>query len=797
MKQVLSMSPLGRPENTIQGETYRFTLLTPRLIRLEYNENGIFEDRPTQTVFNRTFQPVEYRFVKKEDGFELFTDQMHVIYDEKKFTKNGLVIYGQGGLFPHGNVWRYGVAGHNLKGTARTLDEADGACELQDGILSLEGNACIDDSKSLLLTEDGWIAPRTEESEDLYVFMYGTDYAAALYDFYELTGKTPMLPRYALGNWWSRYYTYTEQSYYDLMNRFEEENVPFSVAVIDMDWHLTKIDPKYGSAWTGYTWDKELFPDPERFLGWLHDHGMHTTLNLHPADGIRAFEERYPQIAEAMGVDQENEEPVMCDMASQKFLNAYFEHILHPMEDEGVDFWWIDWQQGNNTKVPGLDPLWMLNHYHFIDSARDGKRPMTFSRYAGPGSHRYPIGFSGDTVISWDSLDFQPYFTTTASNIGYGWWSHDIGGHMMGRKDNQLALRWLQFGVFSPINRLHSSKNEFSGKEPWRYPQEIHSIMNDFLRLRHQMVPYLYTMNYLAWKENQPLMTPIYYKYPYSFDVYHLKNQYFFGTELMAAPITSACIEHLARAKQTIWLPEGLWIDFFTETIYDGGRTMAMYRDLHTMPVFAKAGAIIPMTQEISAVDLNSNPTSLEIRVYGGANGSFTMYEDANNTLGYLEEEAVKTSMSLDWENRSFTIAAPEGALDLILENRSFTICCYAMEETSVSVTADGQTITAATSYDPVTGCLRIELPSLSSKTAVTVHFETCRLCENPVTQQIFDLLNLAELPFDEKTNIFAAISGSGSAARKLSAVLSCTADKELCECITELLTAHEASAEN
>ena len=154
--------------------------------------------------------------------------------------------------------------------------------------------------------------------------------------------------------------------------------------------------------------------------------------------------------------------------------------MLHRgLEDDGVDFWWLDWQSGPHSRVAGIDPLWMLNHFHFLDSARDGRRPLTFSRYAGPGSHRYPVGFSGDTVISWASLAFQPYFTATASNIGYGWWSHDIGGHMFGGKDDELATRWLQLGVFSPILRLHSSANEFTTKEPWTYAPEARAVMTD------------------------------------------------------------------------------------------------------------------------------------------------------------------------------------------------------------------------------------------------------------------------------------------------------------------------------
>ena len=112
-----------------------------------------------------------------------------------------------------------------------------------------------------------------------------------------------MAPRYAFGNWWSRYHKYTEQTYRELMERFQAEDVPLSVAVIDMDWHLVDIDKKYGSGWTGYTWNRDFFPDPKRFLGWLHEQGLHVTLNVHPADGVRAYEEMYEPMAKALGID--------------------------------------------------------------------------------------------------------------------------------------------------------------------------------------------------------------------------------------------------------------------------------------------------------------------------------------------------------------------------------------------------------------------------------------------------------------------------------------------------------------
>ena len=341
------------------------------------------------------------------------------------------------------------------------IDEVDGARDLEDGLASLFGYATLDDSTTLALA-DGWVAPRIEGNLDLYYFGYGRDAAGAVRDFYRLSGPQPLLPRWALGNWWSRYYAYTAEEYQALIERFEAEDLPFSVAVLDMDWHQVAIDPKFGSGWTGYSWNTDLFPDPPAFLAWLHAHGLKVSLNVHPADGVRAFEDRYSRLAERLGIDPASGQPVNFDIADPDFLLAYLEEIHHPLEAEGVDFWWLDWQQGSHTAMPGLDPLWMLNHYHFLDSGRDGKRPITFSRYAGPGSHRYPVGFSGDTVTSWASLDFQPYFTATAANLGYGWWSHDIGGHMFGVRDDELVTRWFQLGVFSPINRLHSTKDPVS-----------------------------------------------------------------------------------------------------------------------------------------------------------------------------------------------------------------------------------------------------------------------------------------------------------------------------------------------
>ena len=790
--QKVELKPIANAKNIIQGERYRITILTAGLIRLEYDEDGCFEDRATQVVWNRDFAPAEFTVKETEEELKITTDRVYVIYNKKEFSSFGLSIQVRGNISAYSSIWHYGEEVDDLRGTARTLDCVNGACELEHGLMSRNGFAVLDDSTSLILREDGWVEPRKKGVKDIYFWGYGHDYLECLDAFYYLCGKTPMIPRYALGNWWSRYFEYTEESYMALVEQFHKEQIPFTVAVIDMDWHLVNIDPKYGSGWTGYTWNKDFFPDPKRFLTWLHDNGMQVTLNVHPADGVRGHEDAYPEMAKVMGVDAEHEEPVNFDITDPKFLDAYFEILHHPLEDEGVDFWWLDWQQGSNCKIEGLDPLWMLNHYHYLDSARNGKRPITFSRYAGPGSHRYPLGFSGDTHTTWDSLDFQPYFTNTASNIGYGWWSHDIGGHMFGYRNDEMMVRWLQYGVFSPINRLHSTKDDFWKKEPWEYGMEKRQVMDDFLRLRHKMLPYLYTMNYRAYKENQPLIWPMYYTHPEEEEAYVRKNQYWFGDAFMVAPITSPNLEPINMGKVDVWLPEGTYIDFFTNMIYRGGRTVTMYRYMDTIPVLAKAGAIVPMTEEIFGTDAVKNPSSLVLNVYAGADGSFTLYEDDNVSEAYKEDHCAKTTYTFNWEKeKSFVIHPAQGELDLIPEKRDYTVTICGCTKADVICKRNGMVQEAEVSYCSDAHKLVIVVKEVAATDEIVLEFsEELALAQNDVTGRVFDLMKKAEVEFKTKREVYELVCRGKDAGMMIAELMVMDLNEDLRKAVIEIITA-------
>ena len=446
-------------ENIVREGAARFTVITPCLFRLEYSVSGQFEDRTTQLVLCRNLGSVEYT-VKRENGWLILdSGELELRYHDSPlgFDRNTLQIL----VRSTGKKWYYSYFDKtNLKGTARTLDGANGAVPLEEGLMSRVGFAVVDDRQSLPIAEDGIPEPRRagDQDHDLYFFGYGTDYRRCLKDYFRLAGSMPMLPRFAFGNWWSRYWEYTDESLLSLMDECRDRKLPFTVCIVDMDWHV--VDNPYHLGWTGYSFNHKLFPDHKQFLNRLHLRKLYTALNLHPSEGVAPHEDMYEAFCRAVGADPSLKGIIPFDITNKEFIRAYFEILHQPYEADGVDFWWIDWQQGNKTRIDGLDPLWMLNHLHFLDAGRDpNRRPFFFSRWCGLGGHRYQIGFSGDAMVTWDMLNFEPYFTATATNVGNFFWSHDIGGHYSGVHDPELYVRWVQFGVFSPILRLHSCKN--------------------------------------------------------------------------------------------------------------------------------------------------------------------------------------------------------------------------------------------------------------------------------------------------------------------------------------------------
>jgi alpha-glucosidase (family GH31 glycosyl hydrolase) len=665
----------------IKLDRVRFTVITDRIIRMEYSTTNVFEDKPTQIFWHRN-QPLPQFEVKKTDNkVEIQTKYLHLLFkaSEGGFNSRTLSIK----LLKTDTYWHYGdIDKENLKGTIRTLDGIDGPINLDNGLLSRSGWVVIDDTDSLIFSDNGWIKEREKvaDYEDLYFFGYGNDFLSCLKDFTSIAGTVPLLPRWALGNWWSRYWHYTQEELISLMSDFKKHEIPLSVCIIDMDWHIVSIrdylkrhskenweDIAFHSGWTGFSWNKDLFPNHKEMLNQFKDLKLKTALNLHPADGVYAYETGYKALATEMGMDPNKKEPIYFDISDPMFAKGYFEYIMHPLEEDGIDFWWVDWQQEKASRsLKKLDPLFWLNHLYFYDLARDkNKRPIIFSRYFGLGNQRYQIGFSGDTYSTWDSLHFQPYFTATASNVAYSWWSHDIGGHISGKgiTDDELYLRWLQFGLFSPILRLHSTKNIFNERIPWKFDNEnVFTIAKSVMNFRHLLIPYLYSMSWRNHHEKLPLIMPMYYLNPDIELAYHKPNQYYFGSELLVAPFIEPLDRNTGHCRQKVWLPSGTWFNFFTGEFFEGNKEYAIFgkMPLDEMPVFAKAGAIIPLTDPkgLSQENWNllNNPDSLNVVIFPGKDNEFLLYEDDGESQEYLEGHYIITKFTQNWNDHELVL---------------------------------------------------------------------------------------------------------------------------------------------
>lgn len=814
----------SRPEaiksNIVSGDKYRFTVLTESLIRIEFDWEGKFEDRASQTVFFRDLPQVEYTTENKDGILKVETEKLILTYYGEKKLSIKLKT-------EPGSVWNYGEDFDDLGGTTKTLDETNGPIPIERGLCSRNGFSVIDDTASMLLDENGWITPRRKNTEDVYFFGYGFDYIGCIRDFYKITGAPSFLPAYAFGNWWSRYHKYTQDEYIETMDAFAKEDVPLSVGIVDMDWHITKIPEDKKSpvtssngvyntedGWTGYTFNKELFPDRERFLNQLKERSLHTAFNLHPHAGVRCHEEMYEEMASACGIDPKSRKPVPFNVISPEFMANYFDILHHPYEKEGVDFWWMDWQQGTDywwihkpnengvteDEREAVDPLWMLNHLHVKDISRNGKRPMFFSRYCGPGSHRYSIGFSGDTCVSWASLDFQPYFTATASNIGYCWWSHDIGGHMRGYKDDELTARWVQLGVLSPINRLHSSSDRFLHKEPWMLDDKYKTSVENWMRLRHSLFPYIYTMNYKAYKELIPFVRPIYYYYPKKSEAYEFKNQFFFGSELMVAPITSPASQITGLGEAKAYLPAGDWFDFFRGVRYHSkksGRCVKLFRDIMSYPVLAKAGAIVPLNPHKTGDNTLGISDVLDLYVFPGADNVFTLYEDEGDYSRFEDGVYAETKITLNWNDKpELCINPASGDASILPVKRTWNIKLRGFSEsTEFTVYLNGAEIKTDAVYDENTCTVGFTVTAAPTDIIDVKLANGDCITDNPNADKICDeILRKSNISYEEKNQMFAILKNKDySLHKKLFRLSGRSYDKEvLTDAIREIMTLTE-----
>jgi alpha-glucosidase (family GH31 glycosyl hydrolase) len=603
--------------------------------------------------------------------------------------------------------------------------------KLASGLLDQSGWYLLDDSQTAVWTADGWIANRPAgDIQDGYLFGYGQDYTGALAALAKLTGPAPLLPESTFGTWFSQYYPYSTANYEGtIVPQFAANGVSLDNLSVDTDW-------KSPSTWDGWEWNSSLFPDPTAFLSWAASQDIHVALNVHAS--IANDDPLYAQAQDVAGNTlSDNGTQAVWDWGNEAQAESYFD-TADPTQN-AVSETWLDWCcDASEVSAPGVTPDAWINYLTAQQMVNDGERGFDLSRIgasyqnsqagsypSGPwADHRSAIAFTGDTQGTWNTLASQAQLSQDEGSIGEPYVSDDIGSFLgnsagNGNDPDDLYLRWLQLGTFQPIMREHSNSGQ-NPRLPWEYDAATQAVGDQFLQLREELVPYLYTLADQAYGTGLPMTQALYLDYPGQAAAYANPSEYLLGSDVLVAPVTQPG----ASVATQVWFPPGTWEDYFTGATFSGPSTATINVPTSRMPVFVKAGGIIPL-QPASGNAQSAGTAPITLQVHAGANGSFSMYDDAGTGLGYQSAQSAQTPISYA-ENAAgatstVTIGAASGSYTSEPSSREYTVDLVD-ESRPTSVQVNGKTLaSSAWSYNSSSSTLEVPVGAVATGSTATV----------------------------------------------------------------------------
>ncbi|AQQ09813.1 Alpha-xylosidase [Sedimentisphaera cyanobacteriorum] len=521
------------------------------------------------------------------------------------------------------------------------------------------------------LKNNGW--DMSNNAEDIYVFLPQGNWKRLRQDFIELTGRTNLVPLYALGGWDSRYYAYTQKYAVNKIKKYQTRDIPLDVFVVDTDWRV--------GASIGYDINKKLFPDMEKFISDAHRMGKRIVFNDHPE----------PQ-AEALEREEVN----------------YRNKGLRGLFDIGLDFWWFDRNWHTCIIPPDGIAKEVFGMYIYDAVTRDyypHRRPLIMANYDGIdhgkinrpsniAAHRYSIQWTGDTRSHWNSLKDEIRNAVFAGVYGpFPYLSTDVGGHM-GDLTTEQYCRWVQFGTLSPIFRLHS--NHRWTRAPWTYDDPSESVVRRFMQMRMRLLPVLYTAARENWETGEPIMKRCDLLYP-EFEEAKTNHQYLIGDNILFAPVYEPMKD---SPKRSLWLPPGEWINAFTGEVLEGGKTVSAELNLETVPLFVRSGSVIPLAPNmLDTAKKPWDPITLDIYPSSKTAAKAQLYEDDRMSRDYKQGFCRETAFSCKPENGGkvldVKISEADGTFQNSLKERSWKLRIHKPEgvKTISRVLADGKQI--------------------------------------------------------------------------------------------------------
>lgn len=526
---------------------------------------------------------------------------------------------------------------------------------------------------------------RSEVGEAVdYYFIYGPEPEGVIAAFRQLTGPAPLLPRWAFGFWQCRERYSSQQQILDAAAEFRRRRIPVDVLV--QDWQYWG---KYG--WNAMRFDEGFYPDPGAMMDALHRENLHLAISVWAKFGADTEVGRQMRNAHLVlhgaastgEPGETHESEYWADLFNPQAQSMYWENINRRLFQKGIDGWWLDASEpegdplksdetflGPGRTVRNAYPLFETSAvYEGQRATAPDKRVVILTRSAYAGQQRNgTISWSGDISGNWETLRRQIPAGLGFSASGMPYWTTDVGGFFRPSDQytspeyHELLVRWFQFGAFSPIFRVHGYQSE---TEMWKYGPQVEGILRQYDELRYRLLPYIYSAAWGVTNRGESLMTALPLVFPNDPSLRETGDQFLFGASMLIAPVVEA-----GARERKVQLPAGEnWVDFWTGRNLAGGQTITAEARLEQMPIYVKAGSILPLgpvTQSAAEVE-----DPIEIRIYSGKDTDFLLYEDRGD--GYAYENGEHATIPLHWDDRrrTLTLGARSGSFPEIIPNRT------------------------------------------------------------------------------------------------------------------------------
>jgi len=703
--------------------TLRFQVCSPAILHLTYSPTADFPASPNPVIIKTTWPQAEWKLEESADAIALTTSEVRVAVDRK----TGAITYtdSSGKVLLHDDSKTMTPVTVNGEKTYRAEDYMTlggygsteaiyGLGQHQAGVWNYRGDS-VDLSQDntsiavpLMVSSNGYglfwnnmsrsrfnnrFVQATYFSSEVadtidYYFLYGPELDKVVAGYRELTGSAPMFGKWAYGFWQCKNRYQSQEELLGVAQKYRDLRIPIDNLVQDWFWWNRKgehvFNPKY--------------PDPKAMLDQLHSENFHLMISVWPffEPGSTAYDtmDKNGWFIDRTVIAKppyHKDKMAVYDASNPDARKYYWQLMNDGLFELGIDAWWLDTTEpetegreeniqlnhklaiGSGNRYVNIFPLMTTTAvYEGQRAASEQKRVFILSRSAFAGSQRNAVAaWSGDINSDWITFQRQIPAGLNYALSGLPYWTTDIGGFTSANPDDpayrELFIRWFQFGTFSPIFRVHGTRTT-DQNELWSYGADAQKILTSYDRLRYRLMPYIYSM---AWRVSSDSYTPM---RPLAMDfrgdprALNIGDQFMYGPALLVNPVTEPGAD-----TRRMYLPKSTWYEFWTGRKLEGGATITTAAPLDRLPLFVRAGSILPMGPELQyAAEKPADP--VELRVYRGADGAFTLYEDEND--GYNYEKGVFSTIPIAWQDSSqtLTIGERKGRFPGMLEKRTFHI---------------------------------------------------------------------------------------------------------------------------